>query len=358
MNFKRYFHSAYDSIRLPDKNLKILKMGCHIFKYFISWLALLRAIFMKFGNVLNLPQRDLSFCIVTLLLYLYFLPLAYAGNPPVGGGGSCDRSLASDGSVGQQQAYNNGLYTCLGSSTWGAGALILGSVLQDGSSPTCNATNAGMLKYSSGVVQLCNGASWGNVGASVSGSDTQVMFNDGGVTAGNTNLTFTKATSTLMVGAASGAVLTVGASGASTSKISLGPTTGAAAPNSNIGATTVATSQTTASTSFTDLATVGPAVTLTTGPTAIVTVTAKMSNGTAANECNMGFAVSGATTVAASSAQAILATSSTGGHAYQMSGTFYVTGLTGGSNTFTAKYAAVTGGTCTFLSRHIVVTLP
>ena len=49
------------------------------------------------------------------------------------------------------------------------------------------------------------------------------------------------------------------------------------------------------STLRTDLATSGPAVTITTGTTAIVTVTTNMSNSNAGTTVNMGFAVSGAT---------------------------------------------------------------
>ncbi len=44
----------------------------------------------------------------------------------------------------------------------------------------------------------------------------------------------------------------------------------------------------------------------------------------------------------------------TGSSAVQGSATFFVTGLTAGSNTFTAKYR-VTGGTGTYLNRTIIV---
>ena len=69
----------------------------------------------------------------------------------------------------------------------------------------------------------------------------------------------------------------------------------------------------------------------------------------------MGFAISGATTRAASDTQAFSVRGrQPGSLAAQGSATFYVTGLTAGSTTFTAKYD-VTGGTGTFVNRTIIV---
>ena len=69
----------------------------------------------------------------------------------------------------------------------------------------------------------------------------------------------------------------------------------------------VGASQSTASGSYTDLATVGPAVTVTTGTSALVILTCNGANsGGGFDAALMGFAVSGATTVAASDAQALL----------------------------------------------------
>jgi hypothetical protein len=108
----------------------------------------------------------------------------------------------------------------------------------------------------------------------------------------------------------------------------------------------VATQQQTTSTSYTDLGTVGPAVTLETGAAAKVTVTAA-SNTTAF----MGFAISGATTRAATDTDALRVDS---GSTSRASMTTLVTGLTPGSNTFTAKYRVI-GGTGTWLDRAIIV---
>lgn len=121
---------------------------------------------------------------------------------------------------------------------------------------------------------------------------------------------------------------------------------------------TVATSQTTTSTSFTDLSTSGPAVTVTTGTKALVTVTAYSYGGGAGQGASMGFAVSGATTVAANDASAFRNEPNGGGvmaPAIRYSATNLITGLTAGSNIFTAKYKAPSGGASGFLNRDISV---
>jgi hypothetical protein len=69
----------------------------------------------------------------------------------------------------------------------------------------------------------------------------------------------------------------------------------------------------------------------------------------------MGFGVSGASTVAASDTQSLNVVSLGATAGAQITATYLVTGLTAGSNTFTAKYRA-SGNTCTFVNRSIVVT--
>jgi hypothetical protein len=107
--------------------------------------------------------------------------------------------------------------------------------------------------------------------------------------------------------------------------------------------------QTTTSTTYTDLSTVGPAVTLNTLTTALVSVGAYFSNNTSTDGALMSFAVSGATTLAANdnyrAGWDVVAGAANIGVFSQMS---FVTGLTAGSNTFTAKYRANGGGTATF----------
>ena len=80
-----------------------------------------------------------------------------------------------------------------------------------------------------------------------------------------------------------------------------------------------------------------PSVTLTTGTTALVSIATHMNN-SAGNQSCMSFAVSGATTVAASDAWDVEATTSA---AYStVCRTFIFTALTAGTNTFTLQYRA------------------
>lgn len=111
----------------------------------------------------------------------------------------------------------------------------------------------------------------------------------------------------------------------------------------------VATSETTTSATFVDLATVGPAVTMTTGTAVLLSLYAAISD--TAGTAIMSYAVSGATTLPAADAQSLTQPFTT---AMQFGALFSVTGLTAGSNTFTSKYR-VSGGTGTFVRRAIIV---
>ncbi len=116
----------------------------------------------------------------------------------------------------------------------------------------------------------------------------------------------------------------------------------------------VGTSETTASTSYTDLATAGPEVTLGTGTKALVILSATLRNTTTDAFSRMGYAVSSATTVAATSARALATQVDEGDSWLQASAVYLHTSLTAGSNVFTAKYL-VSAGTGAFLDRHITV---
>lgn len=114
----------------------------------------------------------------------------------------------------------------------------------------------------------------------------------------------------------------------------------------------VATDESTTSGSFTDLATTGPAVTITVNTKAKVTLSADMYG---AVGCNMGVAISGASTVAASEQKKLFQyePTSNGG---QKSRVIYFSGLTPGSTTFTAKYYSGSAGTAVhFRYRSILV---
>lgn len=116
---------------------------------------------------------------------------------------------------------------------------------------------------------------------------------------------------------------------------------------------TVATSQTTTSTTYADLTTSGPAVTVTTGTKGFVTLTSTMSNNTTGAFAYMGFAVSGATTTAAADTSALIDQFYTG-TAISRSSAGCTSTLTAGSNTFTSKYK-VSSNTGTFYDRVILV---
>ena len=116
----------------------------------------------------------------------------------------------------------------------------------------------------------------------------------------------------------------------------------------------VATSEMTASTSYTDVATPGPAVTATTGTRAIVAVTSLVQNSTPGENSYASYAVSGASAIAATDDRAVLITAAAINQTLRAAAVYMETGLTAGSNTFTMKYR-VTGGTGSFQNRRLVV---
>jgi hypothetical protein len=118
--------------------------------------------------------------------------------------------------------------------------------------------------------------------------------------------------------------------------------------------TIILTAVTTASTSYTDLATVGPAVTVTTGTQAIVIVSGQLSNATAGQSALMSFDVSGASTVAASDNRALRVVSATASASLEAS-RVNILNLTPGSNVFTCRYRANASGTASFDTRNILV---
>ena len=122
----------------------------------------------------------------------------------------------------------------------------------------------------------------------------------------------------------------------------------------------VATSETTTSTSYTDLATTGPDVSVTIGASgmALVMFGCVAYNSSANFRNNMAIAMSGANTETAGTTggrdltlRDPLTSGNQGCTTYT---TYLATGLTSGSTTFTAKYR-VQGGTGTFATRQITV---
>ena len=123
-----------------------------------------------------------------------------------------------------------------------------------------------------------------------------------------------------------------------------------------IGAQTVPTGTNT-STSYTT--TLGgtpgtnPSVTLVTGTTAMISISADIWN-TTTSAVIMSVSVSGAGTVAANDDMSIYLSSHTANNEHQMGSTHIMPGLTAGTNTFTLSYR-VTGGTGNYYNRRIAV---
>jgi len=115
----------------------------------------------------------------------------------------------------------------------------------------------------------------------------------------------------------------------------------------------VGTSESTSSTSFVALTTAGPSATVTTFGRGIAMFGCEVTNNTAGSRSVMSFAVSGATTVAATAASSITFSAPTAAYIVQCSRVIMQT-LTAGSNVFTAQYA-VNSGSGTFGQRTMIV---
>jgi hypothetical protein len=132
-----------------------------------------------------------------------------------------------------------------------------------------------------------------------------------------------------------------------------------AAATFNVGYAYTASTQTTSSSSYVDLSTT-TSTTVTTGTKALVSIKSALGNEAlgAGVWGHVSFAVSGATTLAASDERSISSYSTLGSQwINEMGATFVVEGLTAGSNTFTLKFNAQGGYTtpATFYKRSISV---
>lgn len=114
------------------------------------------------------------------------------------------------------------------------------------------------------------------------------------------------------------------------------------------------TGQNTSATSYADLGTIGPQVSVTTGAAVMVFMSCEMSNTVANAQQKVGFAVSGATTAAPSDDGAFWADGNAAGCAVRRGLVVRALGLTPGVNTFTMKYV-VSSGIGTFSNREIIV---
>jgi hypothetical protein len=123
----------------------------------------------------------------------------------------------------------------------------------------------------------------------------------------------------------------------------------------NPSVTYLGTSQGTATTTFTDLATVGPAVTVTCGTKAMVIIGCTISNSTAGSGGRMGVEVSGAHTAPAADTNSFLAESGNASDAFKGSWVTIFTPITAGSSTFTGKYRCVGAATANFSERLVAI---
>jgi hypothetical protein len=124
-----------------------------------------------------------------------------AANVAEGGGGSCTGVTESDGTQMLQQAYDDGLYTCSGG-TYVPEALIVGGVTDTGATPSCSSTTAGMLYYTGGTIEYCNGTSFTSFSSGESTTDVDIELAAGSAAA--PSLTFTSDTNTGIYQASSG----------------------------------------------------------------------------------------------------------------------------------------------------------
>lgn len=132
------------------------------------------------------------------------------------------------------------------------------------------------------------------------------------------------------------------------------------------GKNTILTSETTASADWTDLATIGPSVTLTTGDSVMIYFGCNSNLGADNAIALMSVQITPATTddeSTTTTGQTVAPDDSyayvhQGANADQMQGTHHIMhlgSLTEGSNTFTCKYRVIGGTACTFLRRRISV---
>jgi hypothetical protein len=117
----------------------------------------------------------------------------------------------------------------------------------------------------------------------------------------------------------------------------------------------VATSQGTATTTYTDLATTGPAVTVTCGVKAMVIIGGGVSNTTAGSGGRIAVDVTGAHTSAASDTNSFLAESGNASDTFKGTWVTIYSPITAGSSTFTAKYRCVGAATANFNDRLVAV---
>jgi hypothetical protein len=117
---------------------------------------------------------------------------------------------------------------------------------------------------------------------------------------------------------------------------------------------TVNVSESTTSTSFVDLTTLGPQVTVNTSTSALILVTAEVSNNTASQAGRAGVVISGAITETVDGTYVLRQETNGTSEFNRCTVARLHTTLTPGSNTFRMVYAA-TAGTASFNYRNLIV---
>lgn len=106
---------------------------------------------------------------------------------------------------------------------------------------------------------------------------------------------------------------------------------------------TVGTTEQTSGTTYGDLTTLGPAVTLTTGAKALVIVHAFTASNTVNAVTWMGVQVSGATSITVADNLSLTVINPVAGVGQRLDASVFFGNLTAGTNTFTAKYKTSSG---------------
>jgi len=120
----------------------------------------------------------------------------------------------------------------------------------------------------------------------------------------------------------------------------------------------VLASESTTSTSYTNLTTVGPQVTVTTGVSALVFMRAEIGQSVSGAGAWIGLAISGATTQAAGTLYELGHGAETSGNFYTHFDIFRVTGLTPGSNTFTMQYKSLSSSSSCNAAYRAMLVIP
>lgn len=117
----------------------------------------------------------------------------------------------------------------------------------------------------------------------------------------------------------------------------------------------VTTEQTRTSSTYGDLSTVGPSVTVTTGTRAIVMTYCRIETATSGALAAVSWAVSGATTRSGGDSYSIMISGISSNQFVAAADIDFITTLNAGSNTFTMKYRSNGAATASFSNRRILV---